>query len=159
MRVARLIAAILPLAFVACLGGSESTQPTPIVPIESTTFAPSLNVNLAASTKTASGLYYRDIIVGGGATFMSGRSVGVFYAGSLASGSQFDARQAPLTPFPFTLGAGQVIRGWDEGLVGMKIGGKRQLIIPPALGYGATGSGPIPPNAVLVFTVDAVSTQ
>ena len=119
------------------------------MPIESTTFAPSLGVNLSASTKTASGLYYRDIRVGTGATLAAGQNVNVRYVGSFVNGTTFDAG-----PIPFQLGVGRVIKGWDEGLVGMKVGGSRQLIIPPSLAYGATGSGPIPPNTVLVFTVE-----
>lgn len=144
------------LAIAAC---GSSSEPTAAVPIESTTFASSLGVNLATSTRTPSGMYYRDITVGSGATLTAGQQVGVYYAGALVNGSQFDARQAPSTPFSFKLGSGQVIRGWDEGVAGMKIGGKRQLIIPPALGYGANANGPIPANSVLVFTVEAVSAQ
>ncbi len=150
------LSATLVLAIAAC---GSSSEPTASVPIESTTFAPSLGVNLATSTRTPSGMYYRDITVGSGATLTAGQQVGVFYAGALANGSQFDARQAPSTPFSFKLGSGQVIRGWDEGVAGMKIGGKRQLIIPPALGYGGNANGPIPANSVLVFTVEAVSAQ
>ncbi len=119
------------------------------MPIETTTFAPALGVNLAASTKTASGLYYRDISVGAGATLAANQNVNVRYVGSFVNGSTFDAGT-----IPFKLGVGQVIKGWDEGLIGMKVGGKRQLIIPPSLAYGASGLGSIPPNTVLVFTVE-----
>ena len=146
MRLRPLVLALFPFALAAC---GDSSTATTAVPIESTVFAPSLGVNLAASTKTPSGLYFRDIRVGTGATLANGTKVTAKYSGALANGTVFDAGT-----FPFTLGAGAVIRGWDEGLVGMKVGGSRQLIIPPELGYGSTGSGPIPPNAVLVFTVE-----
>jgi len=136
-------ALILPVA--ACNSASE---PTTAVPIESTTFATSLGVNLAASTKTPTGLYFRDIRVGTGTTIAAGQRLNVKYSGALANGTVFDAGT-----FAFTI-PGQVIEGWNQGLLGMKVGGSRQLIIPPALGYGQNGSGPIPPNAVLVFTVE-----
>jgi FKBP-type peptidyl-prolyl cis-trans isomerase len=145
MRFRHLVLALFPLAFAAC-GGSEEISG---LPIESTTFAPSLGVNLAASQKTASGLYYRDIRVGTGATLAAGQNVNVRYVGSFVNGTTFDQGT-----IPFQLGVGRVIKGWDEGLVGMKVGGSRQLIIPPSLAYGASGSGPIPPNTVLVFTVE-----
>ncbi len=148
MRLRPFLLALLPVTFAACLGDQTTTTVTPAVPIESTTFAASLGVNLASSTKTPSGLYYRDIRVGTGATIVAGQKLSVKYSGALANGSVFDAGT-----FAFTI-PGQVIQGWNEGLLGMKVGGSRQLIIPPSLGYGAAGSGPIPPNAVLVFTVE-----
>jgi FKBP-type peptidyl-prolyl cis-trans isomerase len=129
------------------------------VPIESTTFAPSLGVDLAKSTKTPSGLYYRDLSEGQGATLATGQNVGMRYVGSFADGKVFDSNPAPKAAFAFRLGAGRVIKGWDEGLVGMKVGGKRQLVIPPELAYGPNDYGPIPGNSVLVFTVDALSAQ
>ena len=151
MRFRHLAIALFPLAFAGCMG--DSTTPNyPLVPIESTTFASSLNVNLAASTKTASGLYYRDITVGTGATIVSGMALNVKYSGALADGSVFDPGPGP---YSFTI-PGQVIQGWNEGLLGMKVGGVRQLIIPSSLGYGMTGNRGIPPNAVLVFTVNPI---
>jgi FKBP-type peptidyl-prolyl cis-trans isomerase FkpA len=157
MRLRSALLALVPLMLAAC-NSDDSTSNTTAVPIESTTFASSLNVNLAASTKTASGLYYRDITVGTGTTLAAGQTVGMYYTGYLANGTQFDALNSG-SPITFRLGSGAVIKGWDEGLVGMKVGGTRQLIIPPSLGYGAAGSGPIPPNAVMVFTVNARSAQ
>lgn len=145
----------LALAVSAACGDSSPTA----VPIEQTTFDASLGVDLARSTKLGSGLYYRDITVGSGTTLASGQTVGMRYVGSFADGQVFDSNPAPKPVFTFTLGAGQVIKGWDQGLVGMKVGGRRQLIIPPALGYGPDDYGPIPGNSVLVFTVDAVSAQ
>ena len=148
MRLRSFLLALLPVAFAGCLGDTTTTTGAPLVPIESTTFAASLGVNLASSTKTASGLYYRDIRVGTGTTIAAGQALKVKYSGALANGTIFDSGT-----YSFTI-PGQVIQGWNEGLLGMKVGGSRQLIIPPSLGYGAAGSGPIPPNAVLVFTVE-----
>jgi FKBP-type peptidyl-prolyl cis-trans isomerase FkpA len=145
---------ILALAIAA---GCDSS-PT-AVPIEQTDFDSSLGVNLSQSTRLPSGLYYRDITVGTGTTLASGQTVGMRYAGYFVNGESFDSNPAPKPVFTFRLGAGQVIRGWDEGLVGMKVGGVRQLVIPPSLGYGSGDYGPIPGNSVLVFTVEAISAQ
>lgn len=125
--------------------------------IESTTFAPALQVDLSQATKTPSGLYYRDLVAGDGQEIRPGQTVAVHYAGFLTDGTPFDSNQPGKEPFTFQPGTGQVIAGWDEGVVGMRVGGKRQLILPPDLGYGARGIGPIPGNAILVFTVDAVA--
>jgi FKBP-type peptidyl-prolyl cis-trans isomerase len=104
---------------------------------------------------TASGLQYWDITVGTGAAASSGKTVKVHYTGWLTNGKKFDSSVDRGMPFSFKLGAGQVIKGWDEGVAGMKIGGKRQLRIPPDLGYGAQGAaGVIPPNAILIFDVE-----
>jgi FK506-binding nuclear protein len=138
--------------------GCGDNSPT-AVPIEETTFDASLGVDLAHSTKLPSGMYYRDIVIGTGATLVNGQTVGMRYVGSFANGQEFDSNPAPKPVFSFTLGAGQVIRGWDLGLPGMKVGGRRQLVIPPTLAYGPNDYGKIPGNSVLVFTVDAISTQ
>jgi FKBP-type peptidyl-prolyl cis-trans isomerase len=161
MRFRILITALLPLAFTACLSGTE-TITYPNVPIEQTTFASSLNVNLATSTKTASGLYYRDVVVGTGAAVTSTSRVSVYYSGNRADGSRFDSISSPSDPLTRQLGSTPptLIQGWEEGLVGMKVGGTRQLVIPPSLGYGEAGiPGVIPPNAVLVFTIQLVNVQ
>jgi FKBP-type peptidyl-prolyl cis-trans isomerase len=106
-------------------------------------------------TTTASGLQYWDIVVGTGATASPGNTVKVHYSGFLTTGAKFDSSRDRGEPFSFPLGAGQVIKGWDEGVAGMKVGGQRQLRIPPQLGYGATGAGGvIPPNATLIFDVE-----
>jgi peptidylprolyl isomerase len=100
-------------------------------------------------------LKIKDIKVGTGAEAVAGKMVTVHYVGvSYSDKEQFDASWDRGTPFPFTLGAGEVIQGWDEGVVGMKVGGRRQLIIPPALAYGESGQGQIKPNETLVFVVD-----
>ena len=152
MRFSRVLSVLAPLAFAACLNGTEPTT-YPNIPIENTTFAPALNVNLAASTKTSSGLYYRDITVGTGKTAASGDSVFVRYSGAFNNGQVFDDRTPVEPSFDFKLGTGYVIPGWDEGIVGMKVGGVRQLIVPPTLAYGSSGFLSIPPNAVLVFNI------
>lgn len=99
-----------------------------------------------------------DEVVGTGAEATPGATVSVRYTGMLPDGSVFDTTAARNNePFTFVLGQGSVIQGWDQGLVGMKEGGKRRLIIPPAMGYGAQGIGPIPPNATLIFDVELLS--
>lgn len=106
-------------------------------------------------TTTASGLQYWDIVQGSGATAVPGSQVSVHYTGWLTSGEKFDSSLDRREPFSFALGGGQVIKGWDEGVAGMKVGGKRQLRIPPELGYGPRGAGGvIPPNATLIFDVE-----
>ena len=114
---------------------------------------------MADYTTTPSGLKYNDSVVGQGTTAKSGDKVQVHYTGWLfnneTQGAKFDSSKDRNEPFQFPLGAGMVIKGWDEGVAGMKVGGKRTLIIPPALGYGAFGAGGvIPPNATLKFEVE-----
>ncbi|MDR9403234.1 MAG: FKBP-type peptidyl-prolyl cis-trans isomerase [Halothece sp. Uz-M2-17] len=104
---------------------------------------------------TESGLRYVDIEEGDGATPQEGQTVVVHYTGSLADGTKFDSSRDRDRPFSFKLGEGQVIKGWEEGISTMQVGGRRQLIIPPELGYGQRGAGGvIPPNATLIFDVE-----
>lgn len=106
-------------------------------------------------TVTSSGLAYVDLVIGNGNLAKSGDLVVVHYTGWLTNGNKFDSSVDRREPFSFNLGAGRVIKGWDEGVAGMKVGGKRKLTIPPQLGYGARGAGGvIPPNATLVFDVE-----
>ena len=109
---------------------------------------------------TASGLQYEDQVVGTGVEAKAGKSVDVHYTGTLKDGKKFDSSVDRGKPFTFKLGAGQVIKGWDEGVAGMKVGGKRTLVIPPDLGYGARGAGGvIPPNATLKFEVELLDVK
>jgi peptidylprolyl isomerase len=107
-----------------------------------------------ALVTTASGLQYTDTMVGTGAAPTQGKTVTVHYTGTLQNGKKFDSSRDRGQPFEFTIGVGQVIKGWDEGVASMKVGGRRQLVIPPDLGYGARGIGPIPPNSTLLFDVE-----
>ena len=113
---------------------------------------------------TPSGLQYEDELVGSGPEAKSGQDVRVHYTGWLynngVQGAKFDSSRDRKDPFEFSLGGGMVIRGWDEGVAGMKVGGKRTLIIPPELGYGARGAGGvIPPNATLKFDVELLGVR
>jgi FKBP-type peptidyl-prolyl cis-trans isomerase FkpA len=109
---------------------------------------------------TDSGLKFEDMNVGTGDLAMPGNQVSVHYTGWLLEGEKFDSSVDRNQPFEFTLGKGMVIPGWDEGVAGMKVGGKRRLTIPPQLGYGAQGAGGvIPPNATLVFDVELLAVE
>lgn len=111
-------------------------------------------------TTTASGLKYVDLVVGKGASPVQGKQVKVHYTGTLENGTKFDSSVDRRQPFSFVIGVGQVIKGWDEGVMGMKVGGKRKLVIPANLGYGARGAGGvIPPNATLLFDVELLDVQ
>jgi len=149
MRPSCLLLALLTLAVPACKDD--------VPDITTTTFAASLGVDLAAFTKTSSGLYYRDVTVGTGALVASGQLVAVHYTGALPNGTQFDANVAPATPFSFRLGTGAVIQGFDEGVSGMHVGGRRILLIPPSLGYGSKAVGSIPKNSILWFDIQVAS--
>jgi FKBP-type peptidyl-prolyl cis-trans isomerase FkpA len=163
MHLTRLLAPIAALALasslVACNGGSDVSLPLPATSattVEATTFAPSLGIDLTAAgwTKTPSGLYYRTLATptGTAATAANGQRVSVRYTGWLANGTQFES-----SSIGFVLGRNEVIAGWDQGIVGMRVGERRQLLIPPALGYGPQSNGPIPANSVLVFNVELLS--
>jgi FKBP-type peptidyl-prolyl cis-trans isomerase FkpA len=110
--------------------------------------------------KTASGLTIEDLVVGDGATAAAGQRVSVHYTGWTTDGKKFDSSKDRGQAFMFSLGGGEVIRGWDEGVAGMKVGGKRKLTIPPELGYGTRGAGKvIPPNATLLFEVELLAVR
>jgi FKBP-type peptidyl-prolyl cis-trans isomerase FkpA len=109
---------------------------------------------------TASGLKYTDTKVGTGAEAKAGQTVSVHYTGWLTNGTKFDSSKDRGQPFNFPLGGGRVIKGWDEGVAGMKVGGVRRLTVPPQLGFGASGAGGvIPPNATLVFEVELLDVK
>lgn len=122
--------------------------------IATATFAPAFGIVIGEYEHNAAGLYWKDHKVGDGKEAQIGSRVRVQYTGQLADGTGFDKGV-----FPFTIGGHQVIDGWEQGIAGMRVGGKRTLIIPPTLGYGAGGSGPIPANATLVFEVELMEVQ
>ncbi len=110
---------------------------------------------MADKIKTPSGLEYTDEVVGDGASPVAGKSVTVHYTGTFPDGRKFDSSRDRAKPFVFTIGRGQVIQGWDEGVLTMKVGGRRILTVPAHLGYGVAGAGNvIPPNATLLFDVE-----
>jgi len=110
-------------------------------------------------TTTASGLQFEDTVVGTGASPRAGQQVTVHYTGTFVSGQKFDSSRDSGKPFSFIIGNGQVIKGWDEGVMTMKVGGKRNLLVPPALGYGTRDYGPIPGGSTLLFEVELLSVQ
>lgn len=144
------------LTIVALASCTPEAPTGPAQDIATVTFASSLGVNLATMTKTTSGAYYQDSPAGSGVSAATGNHLTVNYTGYLTSGSTFDTSVGK-TPFGFTLGQGQVITGWDEGLVGLKVGGTRKLVIPAVLGYGGASVGSIPANSILVFNVTLIS--
>ena len=113
---------------------------------------------IGASEVTSTGLKITELAIGDGQEAIAGTKVSVNYKGTLENGDEFDSSYGR-GPFEFSLGAGMVIKGWDEGVAGMKVGGKRRLIIPPELGYGSRGIGPIPPNSILNFEVELLDVK
>ncbi len=117
-------------------------------------------MELKDGISTPSGLKYAEVEGGFGEVAKAGKQVSVHYTGYLEDGTKFDSSVDRGEPFKFALGTGQVIKGWDEGVAGMKVGGRRKLVIPPDLGYGARGAGRvIPPNATLVFDVELLEVR
>ena len=143
----RIIAAICMLSLIPIFGLAQANNSAPT------------KVEGKPKTKPG-GLEYWDITTGTGAEAVPGKTVVVNYTGWLTNGKKFDSSLDRNEPFQFRLGAGQVIKGWDEGVEGMKVGGKRQLRIPPQLGYGERGAGGvIPPNATLIFDVELLAVK
>ena len=137
------------------IAASLTQTPAIAVVSENNTLIASKTMTDANAISTPSGLKYIEIKEGTGAQPQAGQTVSVHYTGTLEDGTKFDSSRDRNQPFSFKLGAGQVIKGWDEGLSTMKVGGQRQLIIPPGLGYGSRGAGGvIPPNATLIFDVE-----
>jgi peptidylprolyl isomerase len=158
IRISRALALTLFAALLAapgCSSGTDSSAGDGSATVEETTFASSLGVDLAHSTRTENGAYYRDIVVGTGGSVSAGQLLTINVTAWLSDGTPLDGN----TNLPFHLGFHEVISGWDEAIPGMRVGGKRQLLIPPALAYGDVGSGPIPGNAVLVYVIQVVSAQ
>jgi FKBP-type peptidyl-prolyl cis-trans isomerase len=149
-------AAIVPVSFAILSAGSRAASPAPAQAQK--------EEKEKMWTKTDSGLQYRDVKEGTGPEAAKGQTAQVHYTGWLwvndAKGKKFDSSKDRGQPFDFPLGAGRVIKGWDEGVAGMKAGGKRELIIPPQLGYGSRGAGGvIPPNATLFFEVELLKAE
>ena len=162
------VVAIVLAAACASAGASGSTSANassgtsggaPSGPVESAAFAPALGVELAAMTRTNGGVYVRDLHPGTGRAAGRGMEVRVRYTGWLPDGTPVDSVTAAEAPVAFRLGERQVIAGWEQGILGMRVGGRRQLVIPPRLGYGGRRTGAVPPNAVLVFTIDLVDAR
>lgn len=155
-----LLCGVLGVTLAACGGAPAGGEaPAPAVALETMTFAPALEVDLAASERLSSGVYVRDLRPGEGPSVRRGDRVAVRYVGWLPDGTMFDAIVPPSTPREFRLGDRDVIRGWESGIVGMKAGGQRQIIVPPSLGYGGRRVDDIPPNSTLVFLVELVSAR
>jgi FKBP-type peptidyl-prolyl cis-trans isomerase len=167
----------LSFATSALAGCSKLTEPAKEEPIQ-TEPAPSAEAAKGAPAGSASApakapeppkpaeppsnekLETKDLVVGKGTEAKAGDSVKVHYVGTLTDGKEFDSSKKHNQPFEFELGAGRVIKGWDQGVAGMKIGGKRKLTVPPSLGYGARGAPPvIPPNATLIFEVELLEVK
>jgi FKBP-type peptidyl-prolyl cis-trans isomerase len=149
---------LIALALVATFVLAQSSTRKKASPARPNTTAPTKVTG--EPTKTPSGLEYWDIKLGTGPIAEKGQTVKVHYTGWLTTGKKFDSSVDSGRPFSFTLGAGEVIKGWDEGVAGMKVGGKRQLKIPAPLAYGEKGyPGVIPPNATLVFDVELLGVQ
>ncbi len=166
------ILAVLAIVAAVVLGTTFTSQqsretPAPLTAELKPTVLPASNSGQTASSSDTiktpinmDGLKIEDLKTGTGAEAVSGKKVTVNYLGTLTNGKKFDSSYDRGTPFTFNLGAGEVIKGWDQGVVGMKVGGKRKLTIPPELGYGERGAGSsIPPNATLIFEVELLKVE
>ena len=152
MRPSLLVIAALTLTLGAC--GDDPTG------LSNGDFAPELGIDLNAMTKTASGLYVQDLVVGAGDQSVVGALLTVDYEGWLQDATKFDSSFDYGEPLTIRIGVGFLIAGWDEGLIGMRVGGLRRLVIPPHLGYGAEGWPPvIPRNATLVFRIELLEVE
>lgn len=147
------ILGLLVLAMTACGGRPAAEAPSP----STSTVLTAAPIDSSMMLRTGTGLQFRDLTIGTGPIVTDGQFVSVYYIGQLLNGREFDATLPPREPIRFQVGARRVIRGWDEGLVGMRVGGRRQLIIPPSLGYGSRPTGSIPPGSTLVFTIEIVA--
>ncbi len=169
-----LVAALPAAVFFASCGGDDdddagtatprptntvATERTPTPSPSKTTPATTGPITLTNPTVTASGLKYEDKVVGTGASPKTGQRVTVHYTGTLVNGTKFDSSLDRGQPFTFVIGTGSVIKGWDEGVATMKVGGKRILYVPAALGYGSRANGPIPANSDLIFEVELLAVQ
>jgi peptidylprolyl isomerase len=145
---------------VPTINPTETPQPpTPTTAIISQQELASPAAAMGNITTTPDGLQMQDLTIGNGQEVKSGDTVTVNYLGTLTNGTKFDSSYDRNQPFTTQIGVGQVIKGWDEGIVGMKVGGKRKLTIPPSLGYGAQDMGTIPPNSTLIFEVELLGVK
>ena len=154
LRRARVGFAVLLLAAgAASCGSDDEISGLPSTP-GTQTYASTLNVNIASMTKLSDNLFVKDSVVGAGVDVVAGKTITTTYSGYLVNGALFDSGT-----ITFVIGVGSVIPGWDQGIPGMKVGTTRKLVIGSTLGYGATGSGIIPPNATLIFNVTVTAVK
>ena len=139
------------------VGCQKSEEPTEVASVETARGLGTPSEEPVVTTDT--GLQYIDVRVGEGDAAEAGSTAVVHYTGWLVNGEKFDSSLDRNRTFEFPLGGGRVIRGWDQGVAGMKVGGVRKLIVPPDLGYGSRGNGPIPPDATLIFEVELVGVK
>ncbi len=154
---------VLSLLFAGCAAPAATPAPT-AAPASAAkpagaTAAPSASSGPSFPVQPVTQLKVEDLKAGAGAEAVDGKTVTVNYTGWLTNGTKFDSSLDRNQPFSFVLGAGRVIKGWDQGVKGMKVGGKRRLTIPPSLGYGAQANGPIPANSTLVFDVELLDVK
>lgn len=155
----RILVGVASLAVIALIIGAVVVlQGTAAAPNASEKANSSASVAPAASG-TPGALQSTDEVVGTGAEAVAGKTVSVNYVGTLTDGTKFDSSYDRNQPFEFPLGGGQVIKGWDQGVVGMKVGGKRKLVIPPDMGYGSKANGKIPANSTLVFEIELLDVK
>jgi len=145
------------LFLAACAGGARAGPLPPSDPAE-LQFASELGIDLADFELTSSGLYVQDLSVGTGPTARRTSRVWIYYVGWLPDGTVFDG-QLEGDPFHARLGGNEVIRGWNEGIQGMRVGGRRRLVVRPGLGYGSRGRGSVPPGATLIFELQLIDTN
>ena len=152
-RLFRALLCALPLLAAGCGDASGPSDPD----LTKVDFAAGLNVDISTMTRVGDGVYIKDLKVGTDSLVSANKVINVRYQGWLPDGTRFDHNLPPRALYPVVLGQRRVIAGWEQGIPGMRVGGKRLLVIPPSLGYGSRSSGPIPPNSVLVFEVEVAS--